>query len=50
MQNDFQATIINKQEIEYTPKQALDNAKAITALIEQSKKEMSKAMKEKRGR
>ena len=50
VQNDFQATIINKQEIEYTPKQALDNAKAITALIEQSKKEMSKAMKEKRGR
>lgn len=47
VQNDFQATIVQKQEIEYTPKQALDNAKAISALIEQ---EMHKSMKEKRGK
>ncbi len=47
VQNDFQATIVQKQEIEYTPKQALDNAKAISALIKQ---EMHKSMKEKRGK
>lgn len=42
VQNDFNATITTKQELEYTPSQALEVTKNIFALIENAKSEKAK--------
>lgn len=48
VQNDFNATITTKQEVEYTPAQALSKANSAVALIAEMKKSANKKEREKR--
>lgn len=48
VQNDFNATITTRQEVEFTPKQALDSAHEKVALIEEMKNELNHKIREKR--